>query len=150
MTTTKSRPKFLGAPLLLGGPILGTAIILGGVGLLTGHLSLPPKWVAAWKKKTMSDHDRTVAVVQHWARMGQNKPRNFDLLVGLWSPNEALAFYPDACQILTGDIQAEFLEKPGLARGDISVKDFNDAKNPSGRIKTVDDLATLVHDSPAQ
>lgn len=98
----------------------------------------------------MSDHDRSVAVVQKWAHMGTTKPHSSDELAGLWSPREAMAFYPDACQILTGDIQKEFTNRPGLAKGDISVHDFDAPQNPAGKVKTVDDLAKLVLASPSQ
>jgi hypothetical protein len=98
----------------------------------------------------MSDHDRTAALVQRWAHMGAKKPHSSDQLANLWSSNEDLAFWPDACQVLTSNVQTAFPERPGLAKGDLRVKDFNDPKNPAGRVKTVDDLAKLVLESPAQ
>ncbi len=102
------------------------------------------------QNEPMSDHDRTVALVQRWAHMGAKKPRSSDQLMNIWSSNEDLAFWPDACQILTSNVQTAFPERPGLAKGDLRVKDFNDPKNPGGRVKTVDDLAKLVLASPAQ
>lgn len=98
----------------------------------------------------MSDQDRTIALVQKWAHMNQKKPKSADTLAMLWSSNQALQFYPDACQLLTGDVQTAFPERPGLAKGDISVADFNDPKNPKGQVKTVGDLAKLIRESPAQ
>jgi hypothetical protein len=98
----------------------------------------------------MSDQDRTVALVQKWAHMNQKKPKSADQLATLWSPNQALQFWPDACQLLTNDVQTAFPERPGLANGDIRVADFNDPKNPKGQVKTVGDLAKLIRESPAQ
>jgi hypothetical protein len=99
----------------------------------------------------MSDHDRTVALVQRWAKMGTNKPRSDAELAALWGKtNTSMAFYPDACLELTSDVQTAFPERPGLARGDLRVQDFNATSNPGGKVKTVDDLAQLVLSSPPQ
>jgi len=99
----------------------------------------------------LSDHDKTVAVVQQWAKLGMNKPRSDAELAALWAKsNASIAFYPDACQELTKDVQTEFPQRPGLAKGDLRVQDFNATSNPGGKVKTVDDLAQLVLSSPSQ
>lgn len=99
----------------------------------------------------MSDHDKTVAVVQKWAKMGSNKPASDAELAALWAKsNASIAYYPDACQELTVDVQTAFPQRPGLAKGDLSVPDFNATSNPGGKVKTVDDLAQLVLLSPPQ
>jgi hypothetical protein len=99
----------------------------------------------------LSDHDRTVALVQRWAKMGTTKPASSAELAALWAKsNASMAFFPDACQVLTSDVQTAFPERPGLAKGDLRVQDFNAPKNPGGKVKTVDDLAQLVLSSPPQ
>lgn len=141
-TFTRRETVLVGIPLMVGAFLAGFSI---------DHVSLIKSYFGISKEEQpMSDHDRTVAILQRWAHMGAKKPRSADPLAMLWSPNEALAFWPDACQLLTSDVQTAFPERPGLAKGDLRVKDFNDPKNPGGKLKTVDDLATLVLASPAQ
>jgi hypothetical protein len=129
-------------------PVLLGAILIGFLITKTGLFQ--SFFVSTRKPENMSDHDRTAAIVQRWAHMGATKPSPKDQLATLWSPNQAMAFWPDACQLLTADVQTAFPERPGLAKGDLRVKDFNDPKNPNGRIKSVDDLATAVMESPRQ
>jgi hypothetical protein len=99
----------------------------------------------------MSVHDKTVAVVQQWARMGTNKPGSDAELAALWDKsNDSMAFFPDACQVLTINVQTAFPERPGLGKGDLRVQDFSAPNNPGGKVKTIDDLAGLALSSPSQ
>jgi hypothetical protein len=137
-------------------PRMQIPVFIGLAALLLAIYGIHSGWFPFIANKSitgppMSDHDRTVSVVQKWAKMGATKPPSNAELAALWDKtNTSIAFYPDACQELTRNVQTAFPERPGLAKGDLRVPDFNAPANPGGKVKTVDDLAQLIMASPPQ
>lgn len=90
----------------------------------------------------MSVHDRVGIVVRDWASMS-SRPEDKELLEVVWaSSGRSFAFYPDAAQVLTGNLQSEFHDsKTAVVRyTDFYAPDVN----ANGKVKTVVDLATAV------
>ena len=90
----------------------------------------------------MSVHDRAVNVVRDWASV-PSRPEDKDLLEVVWATSgRSFAFYPDAVQVLTRNLQNEFHDsKTAVVRyTDFYALDVN----ANGKVKTVGDLATAV------
>jgi len=97
---------------------------------------------SVYLRKPMSVHDRVVNVVRDWASMS-SRPEDKELLEVAWaSSGRSFAFYPDAAQVLTRNLQSEFHDsKTAIVRyTDFYAPDVN----ANGKVKTVGDLATAV------
>ena len=93
-------------------------------------------------RKPMSVHDRAANVVRDWASV-PSRPEDKDLLEVVWATSgRSFAFYPDAAQVLTRNLQNEFHDsKTAVVRyTDFYAPDVN----ANGKVKTVGDLATAV------
>ena len=91
--------------------------------------------------KVMSVHDRVTNVVQVWARM-PSLPDDKQELEVIWAtsgPN--FEFFPYGAQDLTTKLRTEFRDSTKTV---LNFTDIYASTNTSGKIKTVDQLATAV------
>lgn len=104
-------------------------------------------FVAYWRfsftggVKLMSVHDRVTEVVKGWGRM-PSLPDDTQELEVIWATSGVhFEFFPYGSQDLTTKLQNEFRDSKQTV---LRFTDIYASKNPSGKIKTVDELATAV------
>jgi hypothetical protein len=91
--------------------------------------------------KVMSVHDRVTNVVQVWARM-PSLPDDKQELEVIWATSgQHFEFFPYGAQDLTTKLQSEFRDSTKTV---LQFTDIYASTNTSGKIKTVDQLATAV------
>jgi hypothetical protein len=97
---------------------------------------------SVYLRKPMSVHDRVVNVVRDWASMS-SRPEDKQLVEVVWATSgRSFAFYPDAAQVLTRNLQSEFRDSKAAV---VRYTDFYAPDvNANGKVKTVGDLATAV------
>lgn len=90
--------------------------------------------------KIPSVHDRVTTVVQAWAHL-TTLPTDKQELEVLWPSGPQFEFFPYGAQDLTTRLQNEFRDskQPVLLFTDVYA-----TNNPTGKVKTVDQLATAV------
>jgi hypothetical protein len=91
--------------------------------------------------KVMSVHDRVTEVVQSWARM-PSLPDDKQELEVIWATSGPhFEFFPYGAQDLTTKLRTEFRDSKNTV---LQFTDIYASTNTSGKIKTVEDLATAV------
>jgi hypothetical protein len=91
--------------------------------------------------RVMSVHDRVTNVVQVWARM-PSLPDDKQELEVIWATSGPhFEFFPYGAQDLTTELQKEFSNSTKTV---LNFTDIYASTNTSGKIKTVDQLATAV------
>ena len=121
-------------------------IIVGAAAAIAALIFITQKYrFSVSLRKPMSVHDRVVIVVQDWASMS-SRPEDKELLEVVWaSSGRSFAFYPDAAQVLTRNLQNEFHNSKTAV---LRYTDFYAPDgNANGKVKTVGDLATAVRQS---
>lgn len=92
--------------------------------------------------KAMSVHDRVVDVITLWGKAPTHPPDTMQLEVVWSNSSQDIPFYPEAAQLLEQKLKQEFRDSRTTV---MQYRDIRDsAKNPSGSVTTVAQLARLV------